>query len=121
MTTPHGCNRVPTSGAASARLVELLFCLDTFFQNDLGSFLQRSLARMAALIEASLRLHWRSKYLNLDLEVVMSLNTSPCLGLLDIIQHLKASLASECAALTKSFHPGVMFLSLRQFDFELGI
>ena len=52
----------------------------------------------------------------------MSLNTSPCLGLLDLIQNLKASLASECAALTKSFHPGVMFfLSLRQFDFELGI
>ena len=51
----------------------------------------------------------------------MSSNTSTCLGLLDLIQHLKASLVSECAPLKKSFHPGVMFLSLRQFDFELGI
>ena len=80
-----------------------------------------SLARMSALIEASLRLHWRGKYLNLALEVFMSSNTSPYLGLLDLIQNLKASLASECAALTKSFHQGVMFLSLTQFDFELEI
>ena len=88
-----------------ARLVELLFCFETCFQNNLVSFLHRSFARMSALTEASLRLHWRSKYLNLALEVFMSSNTSPCLGLLDLIQNLKASLASECAALTKSFHP----------------
>ena len=43
---------------------------------------RRSLARMSAPTEASLRLHWRSKYLNLALEVFMSSNTSPCLGLL---------------------------------------
>ena len=76
---------------------------------------------MSALTEASLRLHWRSKYLNLALEVFMSSNTSPCIGLLDLIQNLKASLASECSALTKSFHPGVMLLTLWLFDFELGI
>ena len=89
----------------SARLVELLFCFETCFQNNLVSFLHRSLERMSALTEASLRLHWRSKYLNLALEVFMSSNTSPCLGLLDLIQNLKASLASECAGFNKIVPP----------------
>ena len=113
MIIPHGNNGYVTSGSANSvsKFQRAIMFLQTCFQNNVESLLLKSLARISALIVASSRLHLRNRYLHLALEIRIESNTSPCLGLLDLTQNLNASLASECAALIISFHPGMLWSS----------
>ncbi len=69
VTTPHGRVRFPTIGTANriSKIRKTIVLFRYMFPEQLSIILHRSLARTSALTEASLRLHWRSKYLNLAL------------------------------------------------------
>ena len=78
-------------------------CLDTCLQKDFWSLPIKSLARESAFVVDSCLLHIR----RIDLDIFISSYSVPCLALPEMIQRLKASLASARADLTRSFHPGI--------------